>query len=106
MVTLVKLATDLWQTFGVSTTEATQALLPLLQGTVNNLGNVGLPDCLTGPIARGDLGTIRKHLAALEARAPALLPTYRELGRQTVPIALAKGRIDEQGAKEMHKLLS
>ncbi len=106
MVTLVKLATDLWQTFGVSTPEATQALLPLLRGTVNNLGNVGLPNCLTGPIARGDLGTVRKHLAALEARAPALLPTYRELGRQTVPIALAKGRIDEQGAKDMQKLLS
>lgn len=106
MVTLVKLATDLWQTFGVSTTEATQALLPLLRGTVNNLDNVGLPDCLTGPVARGDLGTIKKHLAALKARAPALLPTYLELGRQTIPIALAKGKVDEQVAKEMQKLLT
>ncbi|MFC2009631.1 Rossmann-like and DUF2520 domain-containing protein [Chloroflexota bacterium] len=106
LVTLVKLATDLWQTFGVSTPEATQALLPLLRGTINNLDNVGLPQCLTGPIARGDLGTVGKHLAALENSAPELLSTYRELGRQTIPIALDKGRIDEQVAKEMQKLLS
>jgi predicted short-subunit dehydrogenase-like oxidoreductase (DUF2520 family) len=105
LVALVKLATDLWQTFGVSTTEATQALLPLLRGTINNLDNVGLPYCLTGPIARGDIGTIRRHLAALEARAPALLPTYRELGRQTIPIALAKGKIDKLRARELQKLL-
>jgi predicted short-subunit dehydrogenase-like oxidoreductase (DUF2520 family) len=106
MVTLVKLATDLWQTFGVPTSEATQALLPLLRGTVNNIGNVGLPNCLTGPIARGDLGTIQKHLKSLEAKAPGLAATYRELGRQTVPIALAKGRIDEQRAKELYQILN
>jgi len=106
LVTLVKLATDLWHTFGVDTHEATQALLPLLQGTVNNLDSVGLPNCLTGPIARGDLGTIRKHLAALEAKYPELLTAYRELGRQTIPVALAKGRIDEHKAQELGELLS
>jgi len=51
-VTLVKMSTDLWKEFGVSTPEATKALLPLIQGTVNNLKQVGLPNCLTGPIAR------------------------------------------------------
>ncbi|MEW6033986.1 MAG: DUF2520 domain-containing protein [Chloroflexota bacterium] len=105
VVTLVKLATDLWATFGVSQPEATRALLPLLRGTLNNLATVGLPNCLTGPIARGDTGTIRKHLVALEQRAPALLSTYRELGRQTVPVAVAKGRIDRERADEMQRLL-
>lgn len=105
LVTLVKMGTDLWQTFDVSSDEATQAMLPLLRGTINNLDNIGLPNCLTGPIARGDLGTIKKHLAALETRAPALLPSYRELGRQTIPIALAKGKIDENIAKEMREVL-
>jgi predicted short-subunit dehydrogenase-like oxidoreductase (DUF2520 family) len=105
-VTLVKLATDLWQTFGVPTSEATKALLPLLRGTVSNLDNVGLPNCLTGPIARGDLGTIRKHLDALEAKAQGLLPAYRELGRQTVPIALAKGKIDGDRAGELLELFN
>lgn len=105
-VTLVKLATDLWQSFGVSTPEATRAMLPLLEGTVNNISNVGLPNCLTGPIARGDLGTIQKHLDALKASAPAVLSTYRELGLQTIPVALGKGRIDEEKAEELRKLLA
>jgi predicted short-subunit dehydrogenase-like oxidoreductase (DUF2520 family) len=106
MITLVKLATDLWKTFGVSTPEATQALLPLLRGSLNNLNNVGLPNSLTGPIARGDAGTVQKHLAALQERAPALLPAYEELGRQTIPIALAKGKIDNEKANELNAILS
>jgi predicted short-subunit dehydrogenase-like oxidoreductase (DUF2520 family) len=101
LVTLVKLALDLWSDFGVSSKEATRALLPLLRGTLNNVDNIGLPDCLTGPVARGDLGTIERHLSALEARSPSLLTTYKELGLQTVPIALAKGKVNEQKAEEM-----
>ncbi len=106
LVTLTKLATDLWQIFGVATPEATRALVPLLRGTVNNIANVGLPNCLTGPIARGDLGTVRKHLDALKDRAPTVLPTYQELGQQTIPVALAKGRIDKERARDLRDLLS
>jgi predicted short-subunit dehydrogenase-like oxidoreductase (DUF2520 family) len=106
LVTLVKLAQDLWKDFGVSPKEATRALLPLLRGTLNNIDNIGLPNCLTGPVARGDLGTIEKHLRALDARSPSLLTTYKELGLQTIPIALAKGKVNEQKAEEMRVLLS
>ena len=106
LVTLVKVATDLWQTFDVAPDEATRALLPLLRGTIANIDRVGIPQCLTGPIARGDTGTIRKHLEAMEETAPALLPTYRDLGRQTVPVALAKGRIDQRQAEELLSLLT
>jgi predicted short-subunit dehydrogenase-like oxidoreductase (DUF2520 family) len=106
LVTLVKLALDLWLDLGVSSKEATRALLPLLNGTINNIENIGLPDCLTGPVARGDSGTIVRHLSALEARSPSLLTTYKELGFQTIPIALAKGKINEQKAEEMKALLS
>ena len=105
LVTLVKLALDLWQDFGVSPKEATRALLPLLEGTINNINNIGLPNCLTGPVARGDLGTIERHLSALEAKNPSLLITYKELGLQTIPIALAKGKVNEQKAEEMKAML-
>jgi predicted short-subunit dehydrogenase-like oxidoreductase (DUF2520 family) len=105
LVTLVKLATDLWQTFGVPPPQATKALLPLLRGTLHNIETIGIPQCLTGPIARGDIGTINKHLDALKATAPNLLSTYRELGRQTIPIALAKGRINESRAHELMAIL-
>ncbi len=106
LVTLVKLATDLWQTFSIPPHQATQALLPLIRGTVHNIDTVGIPQCLTGPIARGDTGTIKKHLDALQKTAPSLLSTYRELGLQTIPIALAKGRINEQQAEELQTILA
>jgi predicted short-subunit dehydrogenase-like oxidoreductase (DUF2520 family) len=106
LVTLVKLALDLWKDFGVSSQEATRALLPLLRGTLNNIDSIGLPNCLTGPVARGDLGTIERHLKALDAEHSSLLTTYEELGLQTIPIAVAKGRVNEQRAEEMGALLS
>ena len=99
LVTLVKLALDLWLNFGVSSKEATRALLPLLEGTINNINNIGLPDCLTGPVARGDSGTIERHLSALETRSLDLLTTYKELGLQTIPIALAKGKVSSRKLK-------
>jgi len=105
LVTLVKMATDLWQTFSIPTDQATQALLPLIKGTLHNIDTIGIPDCLTGPIARGDTGTVSKHLKALRDSAPALLSSYKELGLQTVPVALAKGKINEKQAKELQAVL-
>ena len=105
LVTLVKLATDLWQTFSIPPDQATRALLPLIRGTLHNIDNIGIPQCLTGPIARGDAGTVKKHLETLQEKAPALLSPYRELGLQTIPIALAKGRIKEQQASELETIL-
>jgi predicted short-subunit dehydrogenase-like oxidoreductase (DUF2520 family) len=105
LVTLVKLADDLWETFGIPREQATQALLPLLKGTLNNIANVGIPQALTGPIARGDLETVKKHLAALQKEAPDALSVYCELGLQTIPIAQAKGKIDEEKADELRAVL-
>jgi len=106
LVTLVKLSTDLWKIFGASTPDAVRALMPLLRGTLNNIENVGLPDCLTGPIARGDVGTLKKHIEALQQSAPELLSTYRELGLRTVPVALDKGKVDSERADEMRQILA
>ncbi len=105
LVTLVKLATDLWQSFNIPQSQATEALLPLIRGTLHNIDTVGIPQCLTGPIARGDIETIKKHLDALQKVAPALLSTYQELGRQTIPVALAKGKINQHQAEELQAIL-
>jgi predicted short-subunit dehydrogenase-like oxidoreductase (DUF2520 family) len=105
LVTLVKMATDLWKTFDISSDEAVTALMPLIRGTLHNIETVGLPDCLTGPIARGDTGTLRKHLTTISAKTPSLLPAYRELGLQTIPVSLAKGKISEDQAREMETTL-
>jgi predicted short-subunit dehydrogenase-like oxidoreductase (DUF2520 family) len=105
LVTLVKMATDLWQTFSIPTDQATRALLPLIRGTLHNIETIGIPQCLTGPIARGDTGTVSKHLKTLHEKSPALLFPYKELGLQTIPIALAKGKINQKQASEMETIL-
>ena len=86
-VTLAATAAGLWEAFGVDRRDGLRALLPLLQGTVANLEQHGVPNALTGPIARGDFGTLERHLNALADYRPDLLPLYRELGRHTVPLA-------------------
>jgi predicted short-subunit dehydrogenase-like oxidoreductase (DUF2520 family) len=104
LVTLVKMSTDLWKTFSVPTDQAVTALLPLLKGTIHNIETIGLPDCLTGPIARGDAGTVSKHLKTIKEKSPALLTSYKELGMQTIPIAAAKGSIDKKQSRELELL--
>lgn len=106
LVTLAKLASGLWEEMGIGRAEALRALLPLMHGTVENLERVGLPDGLTGPIARGDLGTVERHLAAVGERAPQLLAVYRELGLQTVPLAEELGRVNAGQAAALRNALA
>jgi predicted short-subunit dehydrogenase-like oxidoreductase (DUF2520 family) len=105
-VALLKVATKLFEHFDVSTEQAVNILMPLIQGNVNNMKNIGLPHCLTGPIARGDAGTIQKHISSLHKREPSLLRLYAELGLQAVPIALEKGTIDERVSETLVQIFT
>jgi len=105
LVTLMKTASDLWQSFGIPREEAIKALLPLLKGTVNNIERMGIPGCLTGPIARGDVETIRKHVAALDRDCSDAIDTYRLMGLKTLKIALARGHLSLETAGEIRGLL-
>jgi predicted short-subunit dehydrogenase-like oxidoreductase (DUF2520 family) len=104
LVTLVSLATGLWQGFGTQE-QAIRALIPLIRGTLDNIELIGIPDCLTGPISRGDTETIEKHISAIEGATPNTLEVYRLLALQTVPIAVAKGSIDAATAAKLNELL-
>ncbi|HEY7348943.1 MAG TPA: Rossmann-like and DUF2520 domain-containing protein [Ktedonobacterales bacterium] len=111
-VALVAAATDLWASFGVSREEALVALLPLLRSTVANLAHLGLPESLTGPIARGDVGTVHAHLEYLERKqedaptnAALLREIYRLLGVLSLPLAQAKGRLTEEQLRTLERLL-
>jgi predicted short-subunit dehydrogenase-like oxidoreductase (DUF2520 family) len=105
-VTIEKLATDLWKNFGKTSADGIKAYMPLLRGTLVNIENAGFPKCLTGPIARGDVATIRRHLKALETYAPDLVALYKQLGRFTVPIGQDKGSLSADKAAELDRLLS
>ncbi|MBI3651287.1 MAG: DUF2520 domain-containing protein [Acidobacteria bacterium] len=70
---------------GLTESEARAVLLPLVETTLANLGKVGAAQALTGPIRRGDAGTVRKNLAALAAVDGEALEVYRQLASQARP---------------------
>lgn len=103
---------SLWQGFGVDRADAVEALLPLLRATVESLTDVGLPSALTGPVARGDAGTVAAHLAWLDAHAAndtqiaMLRSAYISLARLAIPIARQKGTLSDEVAARLEALLS
>jgi predicted short-subunit dehydrogenase-like oxidoreductase (DUF2520 family) len=62
--------------------------LPLMAGAVENLRRSAPAAALTGPVRRGDLDTLRAHLAALP---PDAAPLYRVLGLEAVRLAASAG---------------
>lgn len=106
LVTLVKLATDLWEPLGMGPEQAVRALLPLLRVTLQNIEQTGYPNCLTGPLSRGDSGTVQRHLEAIGQTAPQAAASYRALGLATLPIARAKGRLGAEQEEKLRVLLA
>ncbi|GEA14612.1 MAG: hypothetical protein PWR22_1187 [Moorella sp. (in: firmicutes)] len=94
LVSLIDLSRRLMQAAGMEPEMAARALAPLIKGTLDNINEKGIPQALTGPIARGDFVTIRDHLKAMEAAVPELGEIYRALGRYTADLAGRKGSID------------
>lgn len=81
--------------------QAMEALLPLAQETLNNIRRHGTASALTGPIARGDIATVERHLQALP---PALLPLYKELG--LAALSLAADKLSPEREAALRRLLS
>jgi len=93
-VALAHAATRLFTLAGVRPEDAAPPLARLLTGTARNVAESGLPGALTGPIARGDVATVHLHLKALRDHAPELLPSYVEMARLAIEVAVEKGGVD------------
>jgi predicted short-subunit dehydrogenase-like oxidoreductase (DUF2520 family) len=90
LVTLVNDTMDLLREAGV--TEPDRTLAPLLSAALDNVLRQG-DAALTGPVARGDAGTVERHVAAIETVAPEAVAAYVALARRTATRALASGRL-------------
>lgn len=105
LVTLLDCATELFMQCGIAKQEAILLLQPLLRATLDNCATLGTEQGLTGPIVRGDCGTVRTHLTNLENLAPELLDLYRLLGGKTLALAKRSGRFSAEQAAPLDKLL-
>jgi predicted short-subunit dehydrogenase-like oxidoreductase (DUF2520 family) len=101
LVTLLSMSTRFNTLAGMSAEESFAGLLPLIQGTLKNIGVQGIPAALTGPVARGDAVTVESHVREIREKAPEFLGLYQELGRHTVEIAKAKGGLSPEAEKRL-----
>ncbi|MET8044997.1 Rossmann-like and DUF2520 domain-containing protein [Micromonospora sp. NPDC005215] len=103
LVTLVNEATDRLRDAGVARPE--KVLAPLLRAALENALRLG-DDALTGPVSRGDAGTVQQHLARLAATAPESVPAYLALARRTADRAIAAGRLRPVDAQSLLGVLA
>jgi predicted short-subunit dehydrogenase-like oxidoreductase (DUF2520 family) len=123
---LVDMAAELLSEAGVDASTGIEMLMPLLEGTLGNISELNrslsaegaegaglkaLSQALTGPVRRGDVGTVKKHLkgikrlAAKEPRAADLPDLYRLLAARATAIS-ARGDLDEASAQALLAALS
>ncbi len=101
LVTLVAQSMELLQDAGVD--QPARMLTPLLAAALDNALRTG-DQALTGPVVRGDAGTVAEHLAELAA-VPQTRSTYCALARATVQRALQRGRLRPAGAQSVLAVL-
>lgn len=102
LVTLVAECADLLRSAGIDPAE--RLLGPLLSAALDNALRHG-DRALTGPVARGDVGTLRTHLRVLAETEPDVLPGYRALAARTATRAVAAGLLPPSAAAEIAAVL-
>ncbi len=103
LTTLVASAADLLRSVGVE--QPGQVLGPLLGAALDGALRSG-DAALTGPVVRGDAGTVRAHLDALAQAAPQVLPSYLALARLTADRALASRQLEPDRAAALLEVLA
>lgn len=105
LVSLMSVVEVIYLSIGFSEKEARRAYLPLVYGSLKNIEKQGCEKALTGPIARGDSGTIQKHIEAMACHHPDYASLYTNMGMIAVKLARQKGTLNAEQAKIITRLL-
>jgi len=105
LVTLMHLVERIYRRIGLEGDDALRAFWPLVRGTIRNIEAKGTVQSLTGPISRGDVGTVKKHVEAFEKEIPELDGLYRALGLQAAAVGFEKGTLSAEKVQEIKTLL-
>lgn len=104
LVALESVAADLLrQAADGSPRQALEMLQPLVETTLANVFRDGAARALTGPVARGDVGTLRSHLALLDHGDPVAARVYRDLSLEA--LRLAAPRLDDEAVRALRAIL-
>jgi predicted short-subunit dehydrogenase-like oxidoreductase (DUF2520 family) len=105
-VALLDAIAELARVAGLDEQGALAVYGPLIEGTLGNARALGIRQALTGPITRGDAGTLRAHLATLETHAPDVLALYRAAAEREIDLALGRGALTPAGADTLRASLA
>lgn len=78
----------------------------LVEQTLANARAIGIAAALTGPMTRGDIGTLDRHLMTLAATEPATLPVYAALAEREIALAEQRGVLAPDAAAVMRERLA
>jgi len=106
LVGLLEAITTVARGAGLDEAGALAVYSPLARQALANGEALGLQGALTGPIARGDVGTVEAHLAALRRVAPSAVPAYLALGQAQLAIAERDGHLPPEAAARLRGLLA
>jgi predicted short-subunit dehydrogenase-like oxidoreductase (DUF2520 family) len=90
---------------GVDRAVAPRMLGPLLRSVADNVEALGFPEALTGPVRRGDVAGLEKHLSVLGAKLPHAVPLYVAAARAQLPLARAIRDAPSESFRAIQKLL-
>jgi predicted short-subunit dehydrogenase-like oxidoreductase (DUF2520 family) len=96
---------EIYRRIGIAEDDALAALLGLLRGATDAIAHSGPARAMAGSIARGDIDTVRRHVAALQALEPDIAKLYCAMALRTVPLSLAAGGINAARAEEIRTFL-
>jgi len=106
LVTLIDYAVYINKKIGIKPEDSIKGLLSLVKGTVKNIGGTGTKKSLTGPIARGDTGTVKDHMKNFkEHLSDKDIEIYRIMGKKTAGIAKQNGWIEDKVYDELIDIL-
>jgi predicted short-subunit dehydrogenase-like oxidoreductase (DUF2520 family) len=104
LVAVEGLAERLFRAAGLD--DPVELFSPLARATLDHVLEDGPADALTGPAVRGDSGTVRRNLEALEEHAPEAIPAYVALARAALDLAEGAGRIDAAARARVEEVLA
>lgn len=104
-VSLISMAEEIMEFAAIPPDTAKKMLIPLFTNTARNISAIGTKKSLTGPVSRGDTEIIKKHLSALDGMNEEYKIIYSGLARIALRIAVERGSISEEKAKEIINLI-
>ena len=96
---------EVWKRLGFAPEDALAALVSLSKGAIDAVAHSGPARAMAGSIARGDLDTVKRHVAALGTLDAALARDYCLMALKTVPLSLAAGGMSAARAEEIRAFL-